>query len=137
MVDRAEGERRLGHDRVGLELPNGLGELPPVRRGTDDASAARAIEEVHDLLGDLRRFERQHDARNLLHPFLRPYPRGSRAAGKPEGEGIAGREGTCVASGTENATGPPRSEPSPTRPISESGSADRVDKTRGTETPRR
>ena len=62
--------RRLGDDRIRLELPNGLRELTVVARGRHDASPSAPIEEVHDLLGHLRRLERQDDPRHLIHGIL-------------------------------------------------------------------
>ena len=43
-----------GDHRIRLQLPNGLGELGRVNGRPHDSRAARAIEEVHDLLGDVR-----------------------------------------------------------------------------------
>ena len=61
------GERRRRHDPVGLELADGLGELARVGRRADHPRDAAAVEEVKDLLRDLRLLERQHDPRDLLH----------------------------------------------------------------------
>ena len=47
------------------------GALHRVPGGADDPGSAASIEEVHDLLGDVRRFECEHDPRDLFHEPLR------------------------------------------------------------------
>jgi hypothetical protein len=65
----ARGNERGGGDHgVGLQLANGLRELRGVDGGPDDTGATGAIEEVHDFLGNVRRLEREHDPRDLVHP---------------------------------------------------------------------
>ena len=77
-IEREHDAGRLGaaehpglrDDGIRLELPDRLGELPVVARGGHDPRASAPIEEVHDLLGHLRRPERQNHPRHLIHRLL-------------------------------------------------------------------
>jgi 3-methyladenine DNA glycosylase/8-oxoguanine DNA glycosylase len=62
--------RRCGHDRIRLELPDRFRQLPVIARGRHHTGASAPIQEVHDLLGHLRRIERQDDPRHLIHGIL-------------------------------------------------------------------
>ena len=64
---RAAEQAGLGDHGVRLELPHRLRELTIVPRGGDDPRTTAAIEEVHHLLGHLRRLERQNHPRHLIH----------------------------------------------------------------------
>ena len=57
----------LGDDDVGVELADRFDQLAVVGGGGDHSSASASIEEVHDLLGDVVRFEREHHPGHVVH----------------------------------------------------------------------
>ena len=75
-VERQEGgpaylrpvhEGGLGDDGVGFKLADGGGELTIVLRRGHDAGGTAAVQEVHHLLDDIWRLERQDHACDLFH----------------------------------------------------------------------
>src|SRR4051794_10366519 len=62
------GESRLRDDHVGLELDDGIDDLPFAVGGRDDADRVATVEEVQDLVEHLRRLDRKDHARRPFHP---------------------------------------------------------------------
>ena len=60
-------ESWLGDNDVGIELPDGFDQLAVVGGGGDHPSAPTSIEEMHDLLGHVVRFEREHHPGHVVH----------------------------------------------------------------------
>jgi hypothetical protein len=60
-------QRRLGDDDIGVELADRFGQLTVIGGGGDHTSASTSIEEMHDLLGHVVRFEREHHPGHVVH----------------------------------------------------------------------
>ena len=60
-------EPGLGDDDVGFELPDRFDQLAVVGGGGDHPSPPTSIEEMHDLLGHVVRFEREHHPGHVVH----------------------------------------------------------------------
>jgi hypothetical protein len=87
---------RRRDDRVWLLLANGGRELTIVGRRRDHSRVAAAVEEVHDLLGDVVLIHAEYDPRDVVHTGLQlrstHFRRGrSHAGGKVEEEGDGGK----------------------------------------------